>query len=110
MHINFPKKEVIQVFVMVVEQDLIGIFAGILTTGAFLPQMVKVFSTRSANDFSYGWLFLTITGLSLWLIYGILLSSLPIAVFNFLTILFLLVIVYFKIYGIKIQIPSKDTV
>lgn len=71
--------------------------AGICTTFAFIPQIVKVLKTKSTTDFSAGWLALTFTGLSLWLIYGLTIQSEPIVIFNFLTILFLLVIIFYKV-------------
>ena len=86
---------------MVSEAEIIGLIAGILTTGAFLPQIMQVFTTKSADDFSYSWLSMTIIGLSLWLMYGLLISSFPIVFFNFLTIMFLFVIFYYKYSGRK---------
>jgi len=34
--------------------DLLGLFAGTLTTAAFVPQIVKIWRTRSTHDISLG--------------------------------------------------------
>ena len=48
----------------------IGIIAAICTTLSFVPQIVKI-RWQGARDLSYAMLLLYLTGLSLWLIYGI---------------------------------------
>lgn len=49
--------------------------AGILTTAAYLPQAVKVWRSRSASDISLGMFLMMVTGIALWLIYGISIGS-----------------------------------
>jgi MtN3 and saliva related transmembrane protein len=66
--------------------DVIGFTAGALTTVAFVPQVVKTWKTRSARDVSLGMLTLFATGVALWLIYGIIISSTPIIIANGLTL------------------------
>lgn len=51
----------------------IGFIAAILTTISFLPQVVKVWQTRSARDVSLGMYLLFTVGVLLWLICGLLL-------------------------------------
>ncbi|MFW9930302.1 MAG: SemiSWEET family sugar transporter, partial [Candidatus Thorarchaeota archaeon] len=55
--------------------EFLGFFAGALTTGAFIPQVLKVIKTKSAGDFSWGWLGMTLMGVITWMIYGVLLGS-----------------------------------
>jgi len=76
--------------------SLIGILAGILTTLAFLPQVVKTWRTRSADDISVGMLLLFSSGLVLWLIYGIAIVSLPIILANVVTLLLTFAILLMK--------------
>ena len=49
---------------------VLGLVAGALTTGCWLPQLLKSWRTRSTTDFS--WLYLAVfrTGIALWMIYG----------------------------------------
>jgi len=50
----------------------IGLIAATLTTLAFLPQVVRTWRRRSADDLSAGTFLLLFTGIVLWLLYGIL--------------------------------------
>ena len=51
--------------------------AGICTTGAFLPQVIRTWRTRSTDDISLGMVLLTVFGLVLWLVYGIAVNDWP---------------------------------
>jgi MtN3 and saliva related transmembrane protein len=50
---------------------LLGTISGILTTGAWLPQVVKSWRSRSAADFSWGYLGMFAAGVFLWAAYGV---------------------------------------
>ncbi|MEO1377504.1 MAG: SemiSWEET transporter [Cyanobacteria bacterium J06635_10] len=79
---------------------IVGLLAATLTTSAFLPQMIKTWQTKSAKDVSYAMLITFITGVFLWLIYGILRQDMAIILANAFTLLFNLTILYLKIkYG-----------
>jgi MtN3 and saliva related transmembrane protein len=65
----------------------LGFTAAALTTIAFVPQVVKVWRTRSATDISLGMYSLFTIGVALWLVYGILIESWPIIIANGITIL-----------------------
>lgn len=58
--------------------ELVGYAAAILTTFAFVPQVVKTWRSQSAGDLSFVALLALTTGVFLWLIYGIALGSVPI--------------------------------
>ena len=77
--------------------SLIGFIAATLTIIAFLPQVIKVWKSRSAKDISLGMYFLFSTGVLLWLIYGILLAAWPIIIANLITLLLALLIVGMKL-------------
>ncbi len=68
--------------------ELLGFAAALCTTAAFLPQAIRVWRTRSADDLSIPMFVLLVTGLSLWLAYGILLVSWPIIVANVFSLAF----------------------
>jgi MtN3 and saliva related transmembrane protein len=67
--------------------DLVGYAAGFLATAAFVPQVAKTFRERSARDISLGMYVLFCTGVALWLVYGLLISSWPVVVSNFVTLM-----------------------
>jgi len=68
--------------------DLIGAAAGALTTIAFIPQVWRVWQTRSARDLSLSMYLIFTSGVVLWLLYGIMLGALPIIAANGITLLF----------------------
>jgi len=72
---------------MKIVANLLGYVAGILTTLAFLPQALKAFRTKSTKDMSLTMWLLLCTGVSCWLIYGILLGAGPIIVANAVTLI-----------------------
>lgn len=54
--------------------DWVGTFAAICTTGAFIPQIVKI-RQRGGEDLSYSMLLIYLVGILLWLFYGLLLRA-----------------------------------
>jgi MtN3 and saliva related transmembrane protein len=67
--------------------DLIGAAAGTLSTIAFLPQVWRIWRTRSARDLSLSMYLIFTSGVALWFVYGLVLGALPIIVCNGLTLL-----------------------
>lgn len=63
----------------------LGMVAGTLTTLAFLPQVIRTWKRRSAADFSFLMLAVFVSGVGLWLIYGWLMSDLPLVITNLVT-------------------------
>ena len=78
-------------------EDLFGFSAALLTTIAFLPQLYKTWTTKSAEDVSLIMLILFITGLICWIIYGSRIHSIPILVANVVTFIFNFSILILKI-------------
>lgn len=76
---------------------ILGLFAGTLTTIAFLPQMFRTWKTKSAKDVSFVMLITFMTGLFLWFVYGIILGALPIIIANGVTLFFNFIILWLKI-------------
>ena len=56
---------------------LLGYFAGFLTTVSLVPQVVKMWTTKSADDFSLVMLLIWCTGVSCWVVYGVLWNAVP---------------------------------
>ncbi len=82
--------------------DIFGYFAAILTTSAFLPQLIKTLRTKKADDVSLTTLVMFITGVLSWIIYGYKISSTPILIANLITLILNLLILISKIYFQKI--------
>ncbi|WP_326982419.1 SemiSWEET transporter [Chryseobacterium sp. MYb264] len=64
------------------DENILGIIAGILTSVAMLPQLIKVVKEKNAEDLSWVMLIVLISGLSLWVWYGFLKDELPIILSN----------------------------
>ena len=67
--------------------NIVGFIAAIFTTFAFVPQVIKVWRTRSTADISLGMYSLFTLGVAFWLAYGILLNAWPIILANIVTLL-----------------------
>ncbi|VVB52373.1 PQ loop repeat protein [uncultured archaeon] len=80
--------------------DLLGYAAGFLILVSLVPQIVQSVKTRRTKDISLGMYLIYVTGLFLWLIYGVLLGNTPIIVTNLIGILLSSVVLYLKFrYG-----------
>ena len=65
----------------------LGFAAGFLTTIAFVPQVVKIWTTKTARDVSLPTFVAFALGVGLWLAYGIVRQEPPIIVWNAITLL-----------------------
>ncbi len=77
--------------------NLVGTLGGIVSSVTFLPQVIKVWKTKSAKDLSMGTLMFLILNVSLWLVYGVLTKLMPIMLTNGIVLSMVLVLVYFKL-------------
>ena len=77
--------------------DLIGFLAGTFTTIALMPQVVKAWKTKSTRDVSLIWAITLTIGVFLWLVYGILINSLPIVIANTMTFILSVIVLILKI-------------
>ena len=84
-----------------IDTEFFGYFAAILTTAAFLPQLIKTLKTKKADDVSLVTLIMFISGLGSWIIYGYAISSFPILLANIITFILNLLILISKIYYSK---------
>jgi MtN3 and saliva related transmembrane protein len=77
----------------------IGYIAGVITTLAFVPQVVRSWRTRSTRDLSLTWLVAFASGVSLWLVYGILLREPPIIAANAVTLALTAILLWIRVRG-----------
>lgn len=78
--------------------EILGLIATLLTSTAFIPQVIKVYRTKRVEDLSIFGLIQLILGISLWLIYSFNLKSIPLILNNSVSFICitLLIIGYFK--------------
>ena len=80
--------------------SVIGSVAGMSTTGAFLPQVIRTWRTRSTEDISLGMFLLTAFGLFLWLVYGLARQDWPLIVTDVVSLILAVTILGLKLrYG-----------
>ena len=81
--------------------EIFGYIAAVLTTAAFLPQLIKTLKTKKADDVSLITLIMFIIGVLCWIIYGYKISSIPILLANLITLFLNFLILISKIYFSK---------
>jgi len=74
----------------------LGMTAATLTTVSFVPQLTKVWRTKSADDLSYGMFSVLSLGILLWLVYGLLQRDLPLITANGITLMLSVAILLLK--------------
>ena len=77
--------------------EIFGYFAAVLTTIAFIPQLLKTFISKRAEDVSLTTLIMFLTGVGSWIIYGFRINSKPILIANIITFILNLLILIFKL-------------
>jgi MtN3 and saliva related transmembrane protein len=75
----------------------IGLVAACLTTSAFLPQLIKVWRSKSAKDVSLVMFVVFTLGIALWFLYGLIRNDLVIILANAITFLLALAILLLKL-------------
>lgn len=76
---------------------MIGSVAGILTTCAFIPQVIKVLKTKETASISLFMYCIQITGICLWIIHGIAVRDVAVALANTFTLLLSSIILFCKL-------------
>jgi MtN3 and saliva related transmembrane protein len=80
--------------------ELIGYSAALLTTCSFVPQAWLTFRTKDVRGVSLGMYSVFTVGVSLWLLYGLLMGAWPIVLANGVTLALASVILGMKVrYG-----------
>lgn len=64
----------------------LGMIAGTLTTLAYLPQVLKIWQTKSADGMSWSMLLILCSGVALWLVYGLYSHDTPVVIANMVTL------------------------
>lgn len=76
---------------------IVGTIAAVLTTVALIPQLIRVWKRKSAEDVSLETFLFFSAGVLLWFIYGLLIHSFPVEAANGISLLFSLAILILKL-------------
>ena len=76
---------------------LLGLLAGLMTTVAFVPQVIKTWRTQATHDISLTTFAIFTTGVFAWLVYGIVIEDAPLVMANAVTFVLAGTILYLKI-------------
>ncbi|MEO9295783.1 MAG: SemiSWEET transporter [Nitrososphaera sp.] len=88
---------------------LVGSVAATLTTGSFVPQMIKAYRTKKMQDVSHYLMALFASGTTLWLAYGVFLNDWVIIIANALGTAFNVILLYMKFaYSRSSSRPDDD--
>ena len=77
--------------------SVIGFAAAVLTTVAFVPQVIRAWRSRSTRDISLPMFLVLALGIILWLIYGVLIGDWPLIIANVVTLILVLMILFLKL-------------
>jgi MtN3 and saliva related transmembrane protein len=87
---------------------LIGSIAGVCTTVAFLPQVIRVWRLKRADEISLLTFLVFSIGTLVWLIYGLLVASWPIIVANGVTFVLSMTILSMKLKWDRRSSPAPS--
>ena len=83
---------------------IVGIVAGICTASSLLPQLIKTVKEKKAEEISKAMLFVLMTGLITWIVYGFLRKDLPIILTNSFSLILNITLTFLRFkYGRKRQ-------
>lgn len=77
---------------------VIGLAAGLITTLSYVPQVIKGYRSGRMEDVSLFMPMLLMMGMSLWLIYGIILGDIPIMLWNAVSVVLNGIIILMKLH------------
>ena len=77
--------------------ETIGMLAGGCTTISMLPQVLRIWRTRSARDLSLSMFLIFGCGIGLWIVYGIAANSPSVILANSITMVFVITILVLAI-------------
>lgn len=76
--------------------QFIGIGAGILTSASMLPQLIKTFKEKKAENLSLVMILILLSGIGGWIWYGILRNDLPIIFTNSFSLILNVILLFFR--------------
>ncbi len=77
--------------------EIIGYIGAFMTTAAFFPQTLQVIRTRDTRSISLAMYVLFTMGICFWLVYGVMIDSIPVTIANAITLVLSSIILWMKI-------------
>ncbi|MBB1487004.1 SemiSWEET transporter [Oceanospirillum sediminis] len=77
---------------------LVGLLAAFCTTSAFIPQVIQILKTGNTDGISLMMYAIFTTGVSLWLIYGLIMNDLPMILANLITLILACIVLGLTLY------------
>lgn len=87
---------------------LIGSIAAVCTTAAFVPQVIRVWRLKRADEISLITFLVLSIGSLVWLTYGLFISSLPVIAANGVTFILVLAILILKVTWDRKALPAAS--
>ena len=82
-------------------EEVLGYVAGALATCSFAPQVWRLFRLKSAQEISLPFNLLLMSGVTCWMVYGVLLDLTPVILWNAMTLILVTSMLYAKLrYGL----------
>ena len=78
-------------------QSIIGYFAAFCTSISFLPQVILIIKTKNTSAISLPMYFIYISGVILWLVYGVLIHDKVVVIANIFTLFLSSIVLFFKL-------------
>lgn len=75
---------------------ILGFAAGLLTSVSMLPQLIKTYQQKKAEEVSLFMLIILISGISLWIWYGLKKNDYPIIITNSISLIINIILIYFR--------------
>jgi MtN3 and saliva related transmembrane protein len=77
--------------------QIAGHIGAFLSSVTFIPQVYRVWKTKSANDLSMTMMVIVFTSTIIWLVYGVALMLWPVILANSVIAVLSLMLIYFKL-------------
>ncbi|MFM7486386.1 MAG: SemiSWEET family sugar transporter [Cytophagales bacterium] len=77
--------------------EAVGHFGALLTSVTFLPQVYKVWKTKSARDLSLTMMLIVLLSTMVWLTYAFALMLWPVIIANSIVCILSVLLIYFKL-------------
>ena len=76
--------------------EILGLIAGAVTSIGFIPQLIRGYKTKKLEDISYYMPGILALGMSLWIIYGLVIPALAVIIANVFGIFCCLALIFMK--------------
>ena len=83
--------------------DIFGLFAAVLTSASFVPQVIKTVRSKDTTSISLFMYTMFVTGVGCWLVWGVLVDQVPVIVANVVTFILAAVILGMKLYSVIVK-------